>query len=163
MLIKSIPQSDAQNVYDLLKDVKQAILEEPRRANMNHVATVVGTQALSWTNPRTRKALRVPAPSCGTVGCFAGWTMMLAGQTPAQALWNWTEGAQQVLGLGLNYRFEGTDGKSHSVFNWGQGDGILLIKPGTRAYARAIGRRIDRFIAANGGKAALSQRPIVRS
>jgi hypothetical protein len=39
-LIKAVPKSDATNVFDLLQDVKAAIMEVPARANMNAVASV---------------------------------------------------------------------------------------------------------------------------
>jgi len=160
MLIKQVPRSDATNVYDLLQDVKQAILEEPRRVDMNFVA-YVDDRTRQWTNPRTGRKEVMPAPSCGTVGCFAGWTMLLAGMTPGQAGSKWTGGAKDILGP-LNYKFTGSDGALCDVFNWGAGDGILSMKPGTRAYARAVCKRIDRFITANGGKAVLKSRPITR-
>lgn len=158
MLIKCVPTSDATNVFDLLQDVKQAILEEPRRLNMNHVAVKVESGSRLSATVKGKRVL-LPNPTCGTVGCFAGWTMMLAGLTPMQASMSWIEGAQGLLGH-LNYNFTSVDGKLHSVFNWGAGDGILGMKPGTRAYARAVIKRINRFIETNGGRAVLKARPI---
>jgi hypothetical protein len=67
MLIKSVPRSNATTALELLEDVKQVILDEPRRANMNYH---LNTKASFYKNP----------PSCGTVGCFVGWVCVLAGR-----------------------------------------------------------------------------------
>ena len=150
----------------LLQDVKQAILEEPRRLNMNHVAVNLhdcpGLQ--TWV-PMTKKYEQLPKPSCGTVGCFAGWVQMLTGLTAEQSLWNWTEGAVRILGNDLEYRFGGDTGTRYNVFNWGEGDGIIAMRPGTRAYARQCRHSPDQSIhqAERRGKAVLQARPIQRS
>jgi hypothetical protein len=53
-----------------LQAVKQHILEEPRRLNM----FVWGIK----TNPELAKQFQ-HLPPCGTVGCIAGWTLLLFG------------------------------------------------------------------------------------
>jgi len=168
MLIKSLPKSNATTVLELLDDVKRAILEEPRRANMNYLAYKAHKGIVPWSCrlPQANGGVKyvhrdLPAPMCGTAGCFAGWVQLLVGKTPEQTTRDWTEGAVQILGSDLDYYFFGPDGSPHHVFNWGEGDGIVDIKPGTRAYARAVVRRINGFIERNGGrKGPLATRPL---
>lgn len=158
MLIKSIPRSNAQTVYDLLQDVKQAILEEPKRVHMGFFC-IFGDHLQS--------RLQQKGPSCGTVGCFAGWVNLLAGRSRTQIdTMSGASQAQQILGTDLNYELPRDAHRyayeTFNVFDFGFGDGISGIKYGTRAYARAVVRRINRFIAANGGKTALQKRMIAR-
>lgn len=139
MLIKSLPKSNAKTVGELLADVKAAILEEPKRANMHHYAE--------------RFTSTEGGPACGTVGCFAGWVSMLSGLSPHAARSYGSLSAERILGGHLAYRFDGIgdDGRpgSFSVFNAGSGDGINKLRPGTRVYARAVVARINRFIERN--------------
>lgn len=51
---------------ELLRKVQKHILEEPRRLNMDVVLNKVDTKIKH-------------NPPCGTVGCIAGWTVMLTG------------------------------------------------------------------------------------
>lgn len=146
MLIKQIPQSDATNVFDLLQDVKATILEEPKRVRMT---------CYQRTVPPAENG-----PSCGTVGCFAGWCLMLSGMMEHARRSNdtFSRFTQKVLGNDLKYVFNG-----HHYFNAGSGDGLMPMHPGTRAYARKVAARINRFIADNGGKKVLSGRSVNRS
>lgn len=131
--LKPLPQYRGRTVLGLLKAVKKAILEEPRRANMR-------VYACSKTGGRL-------APACGTVGCFAGWVAILAGM---RADYYIDDGdARTILGTDLNYSFEGSDGMDWYVFNQGEGDACASTAPGTVAHARAVIARIDRFIADN--------------
>lgn len=53
----------------LLQKVKQAILEEPKRLNMSFWGVVI--------NPDNSEMIEeYEAPSCNTVGCIAGWTVL---------------------------------------------------------------------------------------
>lgn len=159
-LIKMVPRSDATNVYDLLQDVKQAILEEPRRANMNYFGLEVGNnQSLMWIGPDDTYH-KLQAPSCGTIGCFAGWVQMLSGVCADDATRFADFGAESILGRDLVYSFTDERNQTRSFFNWGAGDGLLEIKPQTRAYARAVVKRINRFIEVNGGKAVLKTKAL---
>ncbi len=79
----------------LLRKVEVVILEEPKRLNMNYTGIVrssLADETMLW-------------PSCGTVGCIAGWASLLA--TPnweTMELWDrrramsWEDG-QAALGL----------------------------------------------------------------
>jgi len=140
-----IPRSSAKTTLGLLRAVKRAILEEPKRVNMG-----VYTCKL---RPETTYSYQ--APACGTVGCFAGWVSILAGQglvdddAPAKAL----------LGEDLDYTFKAYSYRhnhfgelvrdTENVFNSGSGDACSDTRPGTRAHAKAVVARIDRFIEKN--------------
>ncbi len=66
------PRSRATNAYDLLNDVARAVLEEPKRLNMDHWLIV---------GKKTIKKMHVKEPMCNTVGCLAGWVTVLT-RTP---------------------------------------------------------------------------------
>jgi hypothetical protein len=97
---------------------------------------------------------------------------MLAGKDAVQASRDWIQGAKTILGTDLNYLFRGepefasrndydaggVDNPLYDYFNWGAGDGILKLRPGTKKYAKAVCARIDRFIEANGGRDVLKAR-----
>lgn len=63
-----LPKSKATNAYDLLSDVRKAILNEPLRYNQASWLTVA---------PSAAAARRNDMPTCGTVGCVAGWVVAL--------------------------------------------------------------------------------------
>jgi hypothetical protein len=135
--LKSLPLSKAKTAYGLLQDVKRAMLAEPKRVTMT---CFVGKQAPEENGP-----------ACGTVGCFAGWVNLLSGNfTPCAD----DDNAKNVLGYDLNYFLQG-DGENLErnetfyVFNGGFGDGITGLQQGTRRYAQAVVRRINRFIKVN--------------
>lgn len=88
----AIPVSTAPNAYRLLKDVIQAIREEPSRLFMMAWATYVDGE-LVWSSPSlepeyTREepeytrdytqARELPVPACGTVLCISGWITQMA-------------------------------------------------------------------------------------
>lgn len=137
MRLKAVPRSRAKTAWGLLQDVKRAILAEPKRANM-YVFT-------DYVTPDEG------GPACGTVGCFAGWTALLARKESKTSLTpNYHYNAyvaRSILG-NLNYLFYRGD-DSYSVFNMGAGDSCALTNPGTRAHARAVAARITRFMKVN--------------
>lgn len=128
---KPLPRSNARTAWDLLQDVKRAITREPRRADMR---TFQG----DW---KPQKG----GPACGTVGCFAGWVNVLANSEPN--VWH-PLAAERLLGTGLDYQFQKL-GVFRYVFNAGAGDSCQTTNPGTRAHARAVVQRINRFMATN--------------
>jgi hypothetical protein len=69
------PISVATNAYELLGDVAEAILREPKRFDFGN-----------WLE-------HIPAehggPACGTVGCIAGWAVVLTGDIPA-SIWTYS-------------------------------------------------------------------------
>lgn len=83
-----VPKSDATNAYDLLTDVIQAILEEPKRFCMLSWRMTKGAELfneLQFTDPDggASRTHTVTYPRCGTVGCIAGWIYTLAPKTSA--------------------------------------------------------------------------------
>ena len=67
-----VPRSTATNAYDLLMDVAAVIEEEPRRYNQEDWLVRVEPSEVYEGKVES-------GPSCGTVGCRAGWIVELAG------------------------------------------------------------------------------------
>ena len=137
-VLKSLPRSKAKTAWGLLQDVKRAIQEEPKRANMQ----VITQEHLPEEG----------GPSCGTVGCFAGWVSILAGKRNVMS----TRTAEKILGRKLDYYTVGT--LSKYVFNAGSGDECARTKLGTPSHARAVVNRIKRFMRIN--KSALKKKRV---
>lgn len=72
-----LPISLATNAYELMEDVNRAILEEPKRLNMENWVSMFKGDEL------TRQ---YQEPACGTVCCFAGWVVTLKGRNPADMI-----------------------------------------------------------------------------
>lgn len=68
-----LPTSNADNLYNLMADVCKAIEEEPRRFDMAHYVTAFQGRVVDYLSVKE-------LPSCGTVGCYAGWMDILLGQ-----------------------------------------------------------------------------------
>lgn len=86
------PRSRARNAYDLLTAIRHVILREPRRYNQGN-----------WLE-RTPKGKKLASyePSCGTVGCIAGWAIVLTrkrGEDGSFDSFNVARLAQKLLGL----------------------------------------------------------------
>lgn len=130
--LKPLPRSNARTAWDLLQDVKRAITQEPRRADMSVF--------------RHPWAPEDGGPACGTVGCFAGWVNILAGGRGEGSA---NISASNILGYYLNYHLQDRHPVPYHVFNNGTGDICATTRPGTRAHARAVVQRINRFMALN--------------
>lgn len=133
MKFKKIPVSRAKTAWGLMLDVRRAIKNEPKRADMTTIA-------------ESRVGDDVAVPPCGTVGCVAGWIQLLSGRSVNNA-GNSTQPACAILGRRLNYQTVGPD--KHYVFNSGDGDACEMTSPGTKAHAKAVIHRIDEFMAIN--------------
>lgn len=81
-----MPTSRATNAYQLLEDVRQIILAEPKR--YNQMTILRRGRGLDWTPIEER-------PACGTIGCVAGWVTVL--NSPRSH--NPITAAQRILGL----------------------------------------------------------------
>lgn len=79
----------AKTAYGLLSEVRRLILEEPKRYNQLDTLTIRGTRG---------NRIYDEYPACGTVGCVAGWTTVLAAKNPARVRDVLTY-ARKVLGL----------------------------------------------------------------
>ena len=142
-----IPRSKAKTAYGLCMDVIRAIQAEPRRADMR-----VAVQIRDVSDP--------DAPACGTVGCFAGWIMVLR-QGREQTLNGnlctyYVFNAENLLGHNICYLTAGRN--NLYVFNSGEGDACETTTPGTPAHARAVVARIRKFVRIN--KTALQARKL---
>lgn len=128
MSYKSIPLTRATTAWGLLKDVQRALLSEPKRANMNVF--------------KDTQSPEQGGPACGTVGCFAGWVCLLAGAREHDDYM-----ARAILGRELDYYIPNSG--SEYVFNAGSGDRCAKTEPGTKAHARAVFNRIQKFMKVN--------------
>lgn len=80
-----IPKSKAKTAYGLLSEIVALIRDEPRRLDMSMPLDTDAKNAYEL------------APSCGTVGCVAGWAVMLRGNPNAKIPIT-TQGAD-ILGI----------------------------------------------------------------
>lgn len=135
MALKALPRSKAKTAWGLMADVKRAILAEPKRADM--------TSVIGYLAPTEG------GPACGTVGCVAGWVAVLGRKYPSPyeiEMSNAVGVARALLGE-VNYFTVGQYG--HYVFNAGAGDACDTTNPNTPAHARAVAKRIDKFMRVN--------------
>ena len=142
--MKAIPRSKAKTAWGLLKDVRKAILDEPLRVNMK---TVVAKRKPSEGGP-----------ACGTVGCLAGWTLLLAGKRFSYChVRDWSLDVESLLGGRINIDFNTVVGRRY-VFNSGDGDRCAWTIPGTPEHAEAVVARLDKFMEIN--KTALKKKKL---
>jgi hypothetical protein len=136
---KPIPQSKATNAYDLLGDVITAIKEEPKRVYME-----------DWIKRGRQLNLMLKAeglekedgPACGTVGCIAGWTTLLAARKPRASSVHGV--AQRLLGAIDEYgsiRNYALYVATYTLFTTNFPD----AKYGTEKYAQHVIRNIREF------------------
>ena len=86
-MMTKIPKSKAKTAYDLLSEVRALILEEPLRYNQS-----------VWLLKQGRDD-GITYPSCGTIGCVAGWVATLTHPKDAAVNKNIDDLASDVLGL----------------------------------------------------------------
>lgn len=133
----TIPKSKAHNAYQLLNDVVALVREEPRRLYMP-AWIVRGKYTL-------RQALgRRQPPRCGTVGCVAGWVVILhdgVKKAPVEDT-RIEDRAEEILGL--QPYLVGADW-NQLVTGEVRDDTGTRILPGSRRYVDAVVDRIRRF------------------
>lgn len=142
----------------LLRAVKRAILEEPRRINMRE-----GCKLVRGKN----------SPACGTVGCIAGWAMLLDRRKHASeslrtaakrvpASWDDMEAPSQALLNLPNDKWE----RLVYIWNWPDdlkeayyaceerpGGPYSSVDPAkAKKAAQITARRIERFIRTGGAQ-----------
>jgi hypothetical protein len=145
-----------KTAYGLLIRVKELILEEPKRLNMD-----VWSSAVSPSEN---------GPACGTVGCISGWAQMLARPAAHVGIRLMKQAPELRSFVGAAsmgaYLLGGTlsevvdvnnynDGIYASLFFTGYWPADLQEKLhscilGTPEYATVVAERIDRFIAEKG-------------
>ena len=135
---------------DNLRKVKELILEEPRRINMLHWLQVGSKKELT-------ASLGVDAPSCGTIGCIAGWGATLACAESDKKLKTLKGAAQHVTYAAIEAAtyFGIDDLEYYELFydeSWPEDLGIRLERsdPGTADYAAVVADAIERYIACGG-------------
>ncbi len=140
----------------LLQKVKQHILENPARLRMNNWVTnakiIAGDGTLTtinnnefcflgggWGEPDTQ-----PIPDCGTVGCIAGWTVIIGDNiepTELGTISGITERAKELLRISSDQAEE-----LFYVDDWNISDETAYRKAKTQeARAKIVGRVIDSF------------------
>lgn len=67
----AMPKSKAKTAYGLLSEIRQIILDEPKRYDQRYTLTIGAACEIGYG---------FEAPACGTVGCVAGWTVALRGR-----------------------------------------------------------------------------------
>ena len=151
---------------DLLREVKRAILEEPKRLCMSiwltHASLLRNYPSASG---HVAVAKHTP-PACGTVGCIAGWTTVIAQQKehPDQLARNLVHSTLRkatvedyaITALDLSHQ---SAVKLFFTTDWPLEfqEALAETRPGTRAYARVVARRIEHFIKTDGND--LCQKP----
>lgn len=123
------PKSKAKNAYELLGEIRKLILENPLRYDqgvyLDHKAKdpIFGPTRKKW-------------PSCGTIGCRAGWVFELTAPEGADP-YDIFGYAAKILGL--------TNQQAHSFFSGLAVDG----KPQTKAHAKHGAEGIAEFMKEN--------------
>jgi hypothetical protein len=163
-----IPRSEADNAYDLSLDVADAIRQEHRRYNQ-------GEWLLTDPNEicHALRGLENPiAPSCQTMGCRAGWYVVLSEGREGAFGYRIGNRAREILGYDPNsnsheeYRFyvdisQLFSGDAVDQFsNDEDEDGYRKPRIGTPEYAEEGARGIEQF--AEKWKNRLLATPVVR-
>lgn len=133
-----IPTTRSKDPVVILRTVAKAILQEAKRYNQGvwvvHKDDAHGYPYTKGNNPFYDDVDEFP--SCGTVGCIAGWATVVTGNKPAH--WNTVEDdARLILGLDLD--------SADELFNGGPAE-LTGLKPGTKEYAKAGVERVRNFV-----------------
>ncbi len=120
---------------ELLDQIKQAILEEPRRIRMYDWVTRISDV------PEDKR------PPCGTVACIAGWAVALSTGLRGDALYDYdgiSSAAADLLDCDPDILFH--------VSEWPKSwrERLDKVSSGTPAYAAVVAEFIDEFIRTNG-------------
>lgn len=137
----------------LLRRIQREMLKEPARVEMKRWA--IPAKVLLESYPRRK------SPSCGTVGCIAGWGLMLTkGRKKTDYL-----GISKVI---LHRQNSGIQREAEKLLRITKQQGKHLfhqrewpdkfrwkldkLNEGTAAYARVVCQRIDHFIKTKGAE-----------
>lgn len=144
-----IPHSRALNSWDLLEDVKKAILEEPRRVHMgvfNIMEEDENGSVLEGFDPLLYSGV-IRLPVCGTAGCISGWMNLLVA-TSLENIRAGDDGEEYSLEELLpSIAYE----EAKDLF-WGSGvytwpdNMIPPHKQGTISYAKEVVKQITMFM-----------------
>lgn len=130
------PRTRATTTIGILKAVVKAIREEPRRYDQGDWICRFDEYNMEWIGADRLKHV----PACGTIGCVAGWVDVLKRDTPIKGGSTMTVPERARALLGLN------EWQTDLLFSGGALDGLTTARPGTRAYANAGVKHIERFM-----------------
>lgn len=147
---KYLPTSRAKTADGLLAEIQRLILAEPKRYNQDLWVELLPPEKdeFGYVNDTSK------FPSCGTIGCVAGWCATLKGSP--RTIKRFAEGkldydtiyktAQRVLGLS-DPQAEELFASSPENFVGLDKNGYrsLIARPGTKAYARLGYNHIQAF------------------
>ncbi len=141
MIWTLIPHSQARTSWDLLRDVRQAILDEPKRLNFN-----------VWCGLRPQALGLDTRPACDTVACVAGWMVIMVAESeeylchpPADIVRRFGSVAQQALSyLPVICREDAY--RLFCGFEPYAWPGGIMAKAGTPAHARQAIKYLDAFM-----------------
>lgn len=125
----AVPRSKAKTAYGLLSKIAALIVDEPKRYHQGRFLDVKNAD----DNPRDY-------PSCGTVGCVAGWVVTLKGKQGNRTLYPLVGStARKILGI--------SDAQSYELFH---ADALDTADhqgppPQTAAHARKGAAHIRKF------------------
>jgi hypothetical protein len=117
----NIPKSRAKTAYGVLSEVRKLILQEPLRYDQTNILSFKEIDNEYDTYP-----------SCGTVGCIAGWITVLTCPKPKRETFPWDYAVDR---LGLTWE------QSIALFTAVAADG----EGQTRYHARSGAEHIARF------------------
>jgi hypothetical protein len=117
---KRIPRSKAKNAYELLSEISELIMDEPKRYDQH-----------CWLDTEGGHAKQ---PDCGTVGCIAGWIVILRAKRLPSSMSGIQERATRILGL--------KDDQTWDLFH---GNACGYTKEQTQAHARRGAQHIKDF------------------
>jgi hypothetical protein len=125
-------KSRAKTADGLLGEIERIILEEPKRYNQ-HETLLLEKRDGDGTSDGLYEEEKVEYPSCGTIGCVAGWVVALKRRRPERVP-DVIAVADEILGL--------RDYQSSELFSsYAAGVG----KPQTGAHARGGAKHIRKF------------------
>lgn len=114
-------RSSAKTAYDLMSDIREYMIEEPKRVWMG--------DWLITGKGEIQRQFGMKGPVCGTVGCIAGNASVLAGISWSDAD-HVLSGGNEHLRRALVSMFYDTD---------------VDANYGTKKYARIVAKRIEEF------------------
>jgi hypothetical protein len=146
---------------NLLKKIKQIILEEPARGNQGDWVCMLGGKPKGLFNPEVMPT----QPACGTVGCIAGWGMILL-RKQRERVGTLDDQAQDVMNALVGYpqglgptdctcsscqraraeRVQRGQPPLLTVGNLFGTDGVRA-QPGTLEHAQQVAAKIDKYLA----------------
>lgn len=126
---------------DLLLRIKAIVAEEPKRLDMRWWVS-------RWRGRKLPSAyFKAKEPACGTVGCIAGWGAILL-RDSASIRAPQKAGSLMTVLVGFDCPCS-CGGASCERMAGGLFDAQTESRPGTRAHAREVGKRIRDYVTAH--------------